>query len=420
MRIRPSNPEKTAWSAVVGAAALAMALLGFIAQPVQAQSEKGKAEQGKTKASKAQNTPTAPTNAAKHETKQPANAANDAASDTEKKVADPGKAASDSAQQGASDAKQTGRDADSSRKDAERDADRAKAARRDAARRADQAKESPEADRTPRDSALDKDRDRRDAARRDRSSKTADDRRDGDDRREKSSRAADDRGKSRGNVGLSFSDKSRERLTVSDVARNGLAGSAGFREGDEIVSFDGRRVNSEYDFNRWFLGTRARLPIVVIRDGRQTTLYSGYVADANPGNGAYLGVMFDARHPREVIIRQVNPNSPAEVAGLKNGSAILSINGQKIRSPEDLLNEIGNLSPGDEARLEIATGGRTDTVAVTLASRPGVSAQRYEVAKPPTDSADQRRTPAPAEDSSIDKGASAPGGPLRDRVRNNR
>jgi S1-C subfamily serine protease len=85
-----------------------------------------------------------------------------------------------------------------------------------------------------------------------------------------------------------------------------------------------------------------------------------------------------------VLVGQVEPNSPAEKAGLKAGTTQATINGQSvvlggdvitkidgktIRTFDDLSGTITAHKPGDTIQLEIVRGGKTLTVSVTLASR---------------------------------------------------
>jgi putative serine protease PepD len=85
-----------------------------------------------------------------------------------------------------------------------------------------------------------------------------------------------------------------------------------------------------------------------------------------------------------VLVGQVEPNSPAEKAGLRAGTTQATINGQTvvlggdvitkidgktIRTFDDLSGTITAHKPGDTIQLEIVRGGKTMTVSVTLASR---------------------------------------------------
>ena len=64
-------------------------------------------------------------------------------------------------------------------------------------------------------------------------------------------------------------------------------------------------------------------------------------------------------------------DGPAEGAGIGEGDVIVSVDGQAVRSPEDLGDVLDELRPGDQVAVEIVdSGGETRTVEVELAARP--------------------------------------------------
>jgi serine protease Do len=64
-------------------------------------------------------------------------------------------------------------------------------------------------------------------------------------------------------------------------------------------------------------------------------------------------------------------DGPAAGAGIGEGDVIVAVDGQAVRSPEDLGKVLGGLSPGDRVAVELVeSGGGTRTVEVELAARP--------------------------------------------------
>lgn len=61
---------------------------------------------------------------------------------------------------------------------------------------------------------------------------------------------------------------------------------------------------------------------------------------------------------------EVAPNSPAQIAGIKVGDAIQSVNGEEIKSWEQLVNTVHS-SNGKELKLEIDREGKTQSVNLT-------------------------------------------------------
>ena len=67
------------------------------------------------------------------------------------------------------------------------------------------------------------------------------------------------------------------------------------------------------------------------------------------------------------LIAQVEPNSPAEKAGLKAGDVIEKVNSDVIHTPRDLAVTIAGISPGEQATLDIVRNGSEQAVPVQIA-----------------------------------------------------
>jgi serine protease Do len=115
----------------------------------------------------------------------------------------------------------------------------------------------------------------------------------------------------------------------------------------------------------------------------------------------YLGTVLQSLTPELVsalklkeeagaLVGEVEPKSPAEKAGIKNGDVITSINGQKVTDPRELRQMIGTMAPGTKAKLEVFRENGKKSVDVQLAEMPPPA---------PEDSTDQpqqtRATQAP-------------------------
>ena len=75
-------------------------------------------------------------------------------------------------------------------------------------------------------------------------------------------------------IGLTFNSTAAGVLVIDQIGPRYFQ-DAGFRRGDRIVSASGRRFDDPADFYVW-LGTvpvGQRVPIIVLRDGRETTVY---------------------------------------------------------------------------------------------------------------------------------------------------
>lgn len=68
-----------------------------------------------------------------------------------------------------------------------------------------------------------------------------------------------------------------------------------------------------------------------------------------------------------VAVAQVEPNSPAQKAGLKVGDVITGINGTSVSDVNQFRLQIAGMAPGTKADLKIVRDGRDENVPVTLA-----------------------------------------------------
>ncbi|HPF69901.1 MAG TPA: DegQ family serine endoprotease, partial [Candidatus Krumholzibacteria bacterium] len=96
---------------------------------------------------------------------------------------------------------------------------------------------------------------------------------------------------------------------------------------------------------------------------------------------AYLGVLpqevdqnmadyYGMQKPRGVIVTQVNADTPAEKAGVKEGDIILAVDGTEIRNPNMLRNVISMSDVGHKAKLTLLRDGKEKALDVTLEKFP--------------------------------------------------
>lgn len=67
-----------------------------------------------------------------------------------------------------------------------------------------------------------------------------------------------------------------------------------------------------------------------------------------------------------VLVSDLQPDSPAERAGLQQGDVITELDGKQVLSTSQLRNEVASRSPDTEVRLTIIRDGRERTIDVTL------------------------------------------------------
>ncbi len=71
------------------------------------------------------------------------------------------------------------------------------------------------------------------------------------------------------------------------------------------------------------------------------------------------------------LIDSLSAGTPAATAGLKQGDAVIKINGNSIESSKSLVATIHEYSVGDKVTVTVVRGGAQQDIQVTLAARPG-------------------------------------------------
>lgn len=101
-------------------------------------------------------------------------------------------------------------------------------------------------------------------------------------------------------------------------------------------------------------------------------------ADEKVMNKAVLGVMIanlssDEKKEEGVTygirVSDVVKDEAAEKAGIKKGDIILTFNDEKMRRPEDLMDEVQECKPGDKVKIKISREGKEKEISATLGEK---------------------------------------------------
>jgi S1-C subfamily serine protease len=124
-------------------------------------------------------------------------------------------------------------------------------------------------------------------------------------------------------------------------------------------------------------GTPLTIPVATVDRVVDALITRGRVARA------YLGVAMQpvelppsfagregAGRARGVLVVMVEPNSPADRAGLFIGDVIVAAAGSPVGDPHDLAEQLGAERVGQQLELAIVRGGERRTFAVTVGERP--------------------------------------------------
>ena len=155
---------------------------------------------------------------------------------------------------------------------------------------------------------------------------------------------------------------------VGRVTEGTPAAAAGLRTGDTITAVNGKTLRYWEDLDRAVSKSDGRpLELRVTRDGAEQTV------SVTPRLRTTTDPIF--REPRETWdlgagpqlipqISSVSAGSPSEKAGLKAGDVVVSVAGQPVYTPEDLVEAI-RTRPGQSFPMTIERDGKTLTVSVT-------------------------------------------------------
>ena len=154
------------------------------------------------------------------------------------------------------------------------------------------------------------------------------------------------------------------------------ADKAGLVGGDIITTVDGQPIHSDDEMNELMVRTPIgkTLDVVYLRDGETKTtklttisrseldsLTSAYRSrPQGRGQFGYDGggkrVPIPETKMSGVLLDDVNPNGPADIAGIKNGDVVIQFNDIPIRTPEELLSRVRRALPYSTVHLIVMRG----------------------------------------------------------------
>lgn len=188
----------------------------------------------------------------------------------------------------------------------------------------------------------------------------------------------------------SFELREAKGALVGDVKEGSPADTAGLKQGDVIITYQGSPVEDPVALQRMVthtpVGTKAALTL--IRDGKETNLIVtvGEQADSTtvaraeeePAQHAMIGLVvedLDARTARAlglhkktrgVVVAAVKPGSAVDRAGLARGDVIREINRRPVTSVPEFEQVASAMKKGQRVLLLINRGGASLFVSVKV------------------------------------------------------
>jgi serine protease Do len=176
----------------------------------------------------------------------------------------------------------------------------------------------------------------------------------------------------------SFELKEEEGALVSEVTLGGPADEAGIKEGDVIVTFDGKKIQEMSDLPMIVASTPVGkiVTVEVIREGKKKR-FDVKIAELEEGieegetqeeEKRDLGMTVDEITPsmarqlglsdeRGVVVVRVESNSPAEKAGIARGDVIREINREPVNDVETYKEKIRQHKKGDVILFHVKKQG---------------------------------------------------------------
>jgi serine protease Do len=176
----------------------------------------------------------------------------------------------------------------------------------------------------------------------------------------------------RAGLGLDYED-----FVQTDAAINpGNSGGA-------LVDIDGRLIGINTAIlsrNGGFQGVGLAVPANLVSQVVDGLVKNGKVVRGFLGVGAQditptLAESLGVPAKSGALVADVQPNSPAAKAGLKNGDVITAVNGEKVEDANRLTFSVGAIAPGTKVTLDILRDGERQTLKATTAERPSVASR---------------------------------------------
>jgi regulator of sigma E protease len=157
-------------------------------------------------------------------------------------------------------------------------------------------------------------------------------------------------------------------VITNDALIHGLdpapqAQAIGFEQGDKVLSVDGAPLDAAMDINKWLFLRDAKRVTVVHANSEKETL----TVPKDFGKQLFAaGEMFPLIPHMPAVIRKVEPNSPAAIAGIISEDRITAVNDASVSSLRQVQHALEQRE-GNEVVLNIFRNGVKENITVAVA-----------------------------------------------------
>ena len=156
-----------------------------------------------------------------------------------------------------------------------------------------------------------------------------------------------------------------DNVIQTDAALNpGNSGGPLLDAGGRVIGINSQIATASGDASSGSVGIGFAVPVDTAKAVIPQLEEDGHV------ERAYLGVQ-GATAPDGVLVEQVQDDSPAQAAGVRDGDVLETLAGRTVRSMDDVTEILESHKPGDVLAVEVRTGGLPRGLKATLTDRPG-------------------------------------------------
>ena len=157
---------------------------------------------------------------------------------------------------------------------------------------------------------------------------------------------------------------------ITAIKSKSIAAEAGFQMNDVIISINDKKINSVTDHNKALIDLANKdLSYLLLRDNRKTSIIISKEkrldlkmnkVGRNDSNGLYF---FPAQE-NSLIIDEVIPGSPAEIAKMRKGDRVFSVDNKIIYDASDFVDSIRSKANAT-ILIKLIRGGELLSISVT-------------------------------------------------------
>lgn len=193
------------------------------------------------------------------------------------------------------------------------------------------------------------------------------------EQRKNNRQRADRQDKAKLQLGVVIADSPSGSPLIVQMMPGSPAAQAGARHGDYILSIAGQEIKSPEQLRKTLMkqDPAKTASMTVWRNGEKQELeidFSARQPTSQPrmGNQPWLGAMIRPTEDMGVEVARIYLDSPAHQAGLKTGDRITTVNGEKVASPQEVIDRLSQLEPGDKAKFQVQREDEQKTIEVKI------------------------------------------------------